>query len=165
MTWLRNMILTNGTYLLGFLMLALTFIFGVQIGESRKQRAWNEERQKIAVHQAKQEQHTIDIARAQKDANQEISDEIRRNFQILSDSKPVDVGGGVCNSSSNSGGDLPSLPGRSAGVDGQSTHAVPATSRDEAIVSCDQLVQDAAKTTLMLVEFQRWYSRQSAIQN
>jgi len=31
-------------------------------------------------------------------------------------------------------------------------------------VSCEQLSRDAAQTTLMLVEVQRWYREQSAIE-
>jgi hypothetical protein len=41
-----------------------------------------------------------------------------------------------------------------------SSDPVPVTSGDEGTVSCEQLSKDAAQTTLMILEIQRWYEFQ-----
>ena len=48
---------------------------------------------------------------------------------------------------------MPAVPGIAAGVDA-------ATADPVSVAVCEKLAEDAAQTTLMVVEFQRWYREQ-----
>ncbi len=50
-------------------------------------------------------------------------------------------------------GPVPAVPGVAARTDATTADHVPAT-------ACEKLAEDAALTTLMVVEFQRWYREQ-----
>ncbi len=50
-------------------------------------------------------------------------------------------------------GPMPAVPGIAAGVDATAADTVSAA-------ACEKLAEDAAQTTLMVVEFQRWYREQ-----
>ena len=52
-----------------------------------------------------------------------------------------------------SSGAVPTVPSVAARTDAATADPVPAA-------SCEQLAEDAAQTTLMVVEFQRWYREQ-----
>ena len=51
-------------------------------------------------------------------------------------------------------GPMPAVPSVAAGADAATADPVP-------VAACEKLAEDAAQTTLMVVEFQRWYVRQS----
>ena len=50
-------------------------------------------------------------------------------------------------------GPVPAIPDVAAGVDATAADAVSAA-------ACEKLAEDAAQTTLMVMEFQRWYREQ-----
>ena len=50
-------------------------------------------------------------------------------------------------------GPVPAVPGIAAGVDATAADTV-------SVAACEKLAEDAAQTTLMVVEFQRWYREQ-----
>ena len=60
---------------------------------------------------------------------------------------------------------MSAVPATSGAVAPAASNSVPVAPRDEAAVSCAQLAMDAAKTTLMLVEIQKWYERQAEVQS
>ena len=56
-------------------------------------------------------------------------------------------------------GQVPAIPGVAARTDATAADLVPVADRS-ATGACKKLAEDAAQTTLMVVEFQRWYSAQ-----
>ena len=56
MSWLSRFMLANWSHILGALILLIALVFGMQIGASRVQKAWDAEKLKIALTQARQEQ-------------------------------------------------------------------------------------------------------------
>ena len=56
-------------------------------------------------------------------------------------------------------GQVPAIPGVAARTDATAADLVPVADRS-ATGACKKLAEDAAQTTLMVVEFQRWYREQ-----
>lgn len=164
MNWFTRFIFANWNYLLGGLVLLMVFICGVQIGESRIQREWNAEKLRVALVVAKQEQRAADVQQSQSQINQEISNEYAKNSRLLGSRLPSLRPVGVCSSTPISAGSVPTVSEASAGATSLPADALSLTAGDAGAVSCAQLSMDAAKTTLMLLEVQRWYQKQSAIE-
>ena len=163
MNWLNRFMLANWSHILDALLLLLALLCGMQMGESRVQKAWDAEKQKIALAQARQEQHVADVRQSQTQISQEISNEYAKRSKLLADRQPDARSGGVRNVPAAGGRDLPTVPETPAGTAPARTDALSASTGDAGEVSCDKLSKDAAQTTLMLVEMQRWYREQSAI--
>ena len=163
MNWLTKFILGNWNYLLGGLVLLMVFICGVQIGESRINREWNAEKLQVALVVAKQEQRVEDIRQSQTQINQGISNDYAKNTKVLagrqSDSHPI----GMCDYATTSGNSVPAISDTAQGAAVPATYSLFASDADARGVSCKQLETDAAQTTLMLLEVQRWYQKQSAL--
>ena len=164
MNWLNRFLLSNWSHILDALLLLLALLCGMQMGESRVQKIWDAEKQKIALAQARQEQHVADVRLTQSQITQEISNEYAKRSKLLADRQPDSRAGGVCNVAATGGRDLPAVSEAPAGAAPTSSDPLPATSGDAGAVSCEQLSKDAAQTTLMLVEVQRWYREQSVIE-
>lgn len=164
MNWFTRLIFANWNYLLGGLVLLMVFICGVQIGESRIQREWNAEKLRVALVVAKQEQRAADVQQSQSQINQEISNEYAKNSRLLGSRLPSLRPVRVCSSTPISAGSVPTVSEASAGATSLPADALSLTAGDAGAVSCAQLSMDAAKTTLMLLEVQRWYQKQSAIE-
>ena len=161
MTWLSSFLLANWSHILNALLLLMSLLCGMQMGESRVQKAWDAEKQKIAQAQARQEQHVADVRVSQTQITQEISNEYAKRSKLLADRQFDSRAGGVCNVPAASGRDLPAVPEAPAGAAPTRSDPLPAPSGDAGEVSCEQLSKDAAQTTLMLSELQRWYALQS----
>jgi hypothetical protein len=163
MSWLSRFLFANWSILMGCLLLAMAMIIGVQIGEARIQSAWNAEKIRAEQVVAKQEQHVEDIRLGQAQINQEISNDYAKNSKVLagrqSDSRTI----GMCDYATTSGNSVPAVPDASQGAAVPATYAIFASDADARGVSCEQLEKDAAQTTLMLLEVQRWYQKQSAL--
>ena len=164
MTWLSRFLLANWSHILNALLLLMALLCGMQMGESRVQKAWDAETQKIALAQTRQEQHVADVQLTQFQITQEISNEYAKRSKLLADRQPDSRTSGVCNIPSAGGRDLSAVPEVAAGAAGTRTDPLPAPQGDAGEVSCEQLSRDAAQTTLMLVEVQRWYREQSVIE-
>ena len=163
MNWINRFLLANWSRTFHALLLTMALLFGIQLGEFRVQRSWDEEKQKIAQVQAKQEQHVADVRQSQSQITQEISREFTKRSNLLADRQPDDHVGGVCNVHAAGRSDLSSVSEASAGAAPTRTDSLPAPQRDLGEVSCEQLSRDAAQTTLMLLEIQRWYELQSKV--
>jgi hypothetical protein len=163
MTWLSRFLLANWSHILNALLLLMALLCGMQIGESRIQKVWDAEKQKIALAQARQEQHVADVRQTQTQITQEISNEYAKRSKLLADRLPDSRAGGVCNVPATGGWDLSAVPEAPAGPAPTRSDPLPATSGDAGEVSCEQLSRDAAHTTLMLVEIQRWVESMQAI--
>jgi hypothetical protein len=161
MIWLSRFMLPNWSHIFGALILLISLLFGMQIGASRIQKAWDAEKQKIALTQARQEQRVTDVRQTQAQITQEISNEYAKRSKLLADRQPDSRTGGVCNIPSAGGRDLSAVPEAPAGAAPARSDPLPASSGDAGAVSCEQLSKDAAQTTLMLTELQRWYVLQS----
>ena len=72
MNWITRFLLGHWSSILGGFLLLMALIFGIQIGQTRVQRAWDAEKQQVALIQAKQEQHVADTLIAQRTINQEV---------------------------------------------------------------------------------------------
>lgn len=164
MNWLTKFAFANWNYLMGVLVLLMVFICGVQIGESRIQREWNAEKLRVALVVAKQEQRAADVQQSQSQINQEISNDYAKKSRILGNRLPDLRSVGVCNSAPVYAGSVPPISEASAGAASPSTDTLSLAVGDARSVSCDQLSKDASQTTLMLLEVQRWYQEQSALQ-
>ena len=164
MNWLNRFMLANWSHILNAFFLLMALLCGMQMGESRVQKAWDAEKQKVALAQARQEQHVADVRQSQTQISQEISNEYAKMSKLLADRRPDSRAGGVCNVPATGGRNLPAVPETPARTAPARTDSLPASSGDAREVSCEQLRKDAAQTALMLVEVQRWYREQSAIE-
>lgn len=164
MNWINRFLLANWSHIFDALLLTMALLCGIQIGESHVQKAWDAERQLIAQAQAKQEQHVADVRQSQSQITQEISREFAKKSKLLADRQHDSRAGGVCNLPAAGGGDLSAVSEATAGAAPFRTDSLPAPKGDAGEVSCEQLRKDAAQTTLMLMEVQRWYREQSAIE-
>jgi hypothetical protein len=162
-SWLSRFLLANWSQILDALLLLMALLCGMQIGESRVQKAWEAEKQTIAQAQAKQEQHVADVRQSQLQISQDISNEYAKRSKLLADRQPDSCTGGVCNVPETGGRGLPAVPEAPAGAASAPSNSLPAPSGDAIEVSCGQLSKDATQTTLMLMEVQRWYREQSTI--
>lgn len=164
MNWITRFLLGHWGLIFGGSLLLMALILGIQIGQTRVQRAWDAEKQQAALIQAKQEQHVADTLHAQKTINQEIAIEFQTKKSLLSGLRPAlrgcDVG--LCIQPSQDPGTLPIVSTTAAGIEAAPTDAVPDSPSLAIGISCEQLARDAAETTLMVLELQQWHARQSA---
>ncbi len=165
MSWLTRLLISNWTLFLVPVVLLGVWLSGVWVGEGRTQRAWDAERHQAELAQAREQQKIADIKRSQEQINHEISNEFnQRSVQLAAD---LQSGGFVRmrGSPADGVGGVSAVPATSGAVAPAASNSVPVAPRDEAAVSCAQLAMDAAKTTLMLVEIQKWYERQAEVQS
>ncbi len=136
---------------------AVMFASGCQFGANRVTAKWDAE--KVATSQvvAKQAEHVAAVTVQQSTINQDISNDFQKAKAAIATDRlhllarvPQRVRVGTADST----GPAPAIPGIAAGVDAAAADLVPAA-------ACEKLAEDAAQTTLMVVEFQRWYVRQS----
>ena len=162
MNWINRFLLANWSHILDALLLLLALLCGMQMGESRVQKAWDAEKQKIALAQARQEQHVANVRQSQTQITQKISNEYAKRSKLLADRQPDSRAGGVCNVPTAGCRDLPAVPEAPARAAPYRSDPLSATSGDAGEVNCEQLSKDAAQTTLMLVEIQRWVESMQA---
>ena len=160
MSWLTRFLISNWSLALVPIVLLCVWLSGVWVGAGRTQRAWDAERHQVALAQAREEQKSADIKRSQEQINNEISNELnQRSVQLAADWQS----GGfvrVRSRPEDSGESVSAVPETPRSIAEAASDPVPVTSGDEGAVSCEQLSKDAAQTTLMLIEVQRWYERQ-----
>jgi len=163
MSWLARLMLANWSYVFDALVLVMAIFCGFQMGEAHVQKAWDAEKQKIALAQARQEQHVADVRLTQSQITQEISNEYAKRTKLLADRQPDSRAGGVCNVPTTGSRDLSAVSEAPDGAAPARSDSLPASSGDAGAVSSEQLSKDAAQTTLMLLEVQRWYQQQAAL--
>ena len=137
---------------------AVVFVGGCQFGTNRVTVKWDAEKTATSQVVAKQAEHVAAVTVQQSTINQEISNEFQKaKAAIAADRQHL----------------LARVPVRVRVVAPDSAGAVPAvpavTGRTDAVAAdpvsaaaCEQLAEDAALTTLMVVAFQRWYRNQFA---
>ena len=162
---LPNVVATLPWRLIGMGALAAgLFASGCQFGEGRVTARWDAE--KLARDQAvtQQAEHVAVVTAQQSTINQEISNE----FQTAKASIAADrqhllarVPQRVRVDAAGRHSTVPGIPGVTARVDAAAADAVPAAGEPADTAVCERLAEDAAQTTLMVVEFQRWYREQA----
>jgi hypothetical protein len=160
MSWIHAFLELNKSLFLKGLLLLIAFLLGLQMGQSRLQRRWDAEKQTVQIAQAKQEQHVVDVTQVQNQISKEISDGYLKKSKLLAERQFGYRNIGVCNSPTVGGGGMSTISDCSARVDATSSDPVSVAARDEMSVTCGKLLNDATKSTLMLVEIQRWYAKQ-----
>jgi hypothetical protein len=165
MNWLDRFLLANWSWLMNGMLLLMVLIIGIQLGESHVHKEWNAEKSKNEQLAAKLEQHVADVKLMQNQINQEISNDFSKKSKLLAErlSDPRSVG--VCNSSPSGIRDLSPVSEPATGTSAASPYAVPVATGVAAAISCEKIIQDAAQTTLMLDELQRWLRQQEIIVN
>ncbi len=142
---------------------AVLFVGGCQFGANRVTAKWDAE--KVATSQvvAKQAEHVAAVTVQQSTINQDISNDFQKAKAAIATDRlhllarvPQRVRVGTADST----GPVPAVPGIAAGVDAAVADLVPAAEESAANAACEKLAEDAAQTTLMVVEFQRWYREQ-----
>ena len=164
MNWLNRFLLANWSWLIDGMLLLMALIIGIQVGESHVHKEWNAEKTKNAESVAKLEQHVVDVKLMQNQINQEISNDFLNKSKLLAERLPDSRVVGVCNVPATGGRDLSAASEAPAGAAPARSDPLPAPSGDAGEVSCEQLSSDAAQTTLMLVEVQRWLQKQDAVE-
>ena len=165
MNWLNRFLLANWSWLMDGMLLLMALIIGIQIGESHVHKEWNAEKSKNEQLAAKLEQHVADVKLMQNQINQEISNDFSKKSKLLAERLPDPRSVGLCNSAASGIRNLPPVSETTTGTFAASPYAVPASSGVATAISCEKILQDAAQTTLMLDELQRWQRRQEIIVN
>ena len=133
------------------------FAGGCQFGANRVTARWDAEKAETAQAVAKQAEHVIAVAFRQSTINQEISNEFQKaKTAITADRRHLlaRVPKRVRVDAPDHSSPVPAVPSVAIRTDAAVADPVPAA-------VCEKLAEDAAQTTLMVVEFQRWYVRQS----
>lgn len=142
---------------------AVLFIGGCQFGETRVTAKWDAEKLTGAQVVAKQTEHVAAVNAQESTINQEISNEFQKTQAAISKNGgdllarvPVRVRVDVAGRDSA----VPSIPDSPARTVAATADVIPVAEQSTGNGACEKLAVDAAQTTLMLVEFQRWYQEQ-----
>ena len=141
---------------------AVVFVGGCQFGANRVTAKWDAEKTGPAQAVAKQAEHVAAVTVHQSTVNQEISNDFQKaKAAIAADRQHLlaRVPLRVRVDAPDHPGPVPAIPDVAARTDAATADPVPATDR-AAATACEKLAEDAAQTTLMVVEFQRWYREQ-----
>ena len=142
---------------------AMLFAGGCQFGANRVAAKWDAEKVATAESVAKQAKHVAAVTVQQSAINQEISNEFQKAKSAIAADRQhllARVPQRVRIEATDHPGAVPAVPGIAARTDAAAADPVPATDRTAA-TACEKLAEDAALTTLMIVEFQRWYREQA----
>lgn len=144
---------------------AALFAGGCQFGANRVTAEWDAEKAATAQVVAKQAEHVAAVTIQQSTINQEISNEFQKAKAAIAANRQhllARVPGRVRVDTADRAGPVPTIPSVTARIDAAATDPVSAAERPATSAVCEKLAEDAAQTTLMVVEFQRWYREQAA---
>jgi hypothetical protein len=145
---------------------AVLFAGGCQFGANRVTAKWDVEKAATAQVVAKNAEHVAAVAVQQSTINQEISNDFQKaKAAIAADRQHLlaRIPERVRVDAPDSPGPVPAVPGVTARVNAAAADPVPAAEGPATVAACEKLAEDAAQTTLMVVEFQKWYREQRAI--
>ena len=132
------------------------FASGCQFGANRVTAKWDAEKAATSQAVAKQAENVAAAAVRQSTINEEISNEFQKaKAAIAADRQHLlaRVPVRVRIDAPDHPGAMPAVPDVAPRTDAATADPVPST-------ACEKLAEDAAQTTLMVVEFQRWYRDQ-----
>ena len=139
------------------------FASGCQFGANRVTAKWDAEKVATALVVAKQAEHVAAVTVQQSTINQEISNQFQKaKAAIYADRQHLlaRVPVRVRIDAPDHPGPVPAVPDVAPRTDAAAADPVPAAERSGPSNACEKLAEDAAQTTLMVVEFQRWYRDQ-----
>ena len=142
---------------------AVLFAGGCQFGANRVTAKWDAEKAATAEAVAKQAEHVAAAAVRQSTINEEISNEFQKaKAAIAADRQHLlaRVPVRVRIDAPDHPGPVSAVPDVAPRTDAAAADPVPAAERSGPSNACEKLAEDAAQTTLMVVEFQRWYRDQ-----
>jgi hypothetical protein len=140
------------------------FIGGCRFGERRVTTQWEAEKISTAQAVALQTSHVAKVTEQQITINQEISDEFKKaKAELTADGQRLlaRVPERVHVKPASGDGDVSAVSFSAERVAATTADLVFTPVPKGEIESCQRLAEDAAQTTLMLLEFQRWYAAQS----
>ena len=135
---------------------AVLFAGGCQFGADRVTAKWDTEKAATSQVVAKQAEHVAAVTVQQSTINQEISNDFQKAKVAISADRQhllARVPVRVRVDAPDHPGPVPAVSDVAARVDAATADPVPAA-------ACEKLAEDAAQTTLMVVEFQRWHREQ-----
>jgi len=151
--------------LIGAVALTLAvFLGGYRYGEQHVTAQWNAEKAMQAQAMAKQAEQVAVVTTHQTTINQEISNEFEtEKAKIVADRRDLlaRVPRRVRHHATSHSGAVPEVSVVATGTDAAPADPVPAAGQQASAATCEKLAEDAAQTTLMVVEFQRWYREQA----
>ena len=151
--------------LIGVASLALAvFVGGYRYGEQHVTARWDAEKAAQAQAVARQAAQVAAVTAHQSTIDQEISNEFEtEKAKIFGDRRHLlaRIPRRVRHHAATHSGAVPEVPPAAAGTDAAPADAVPAAGQQDPAATCNQLAEDAAQTTLMVVEFQQWYREQA----
>ena len=137
-------------------LVAMVFAGGCQFGANRVTAKWDAEKVATGEAVSKQAEHVAAVTVHQSTINQEISNDFQKTKAAIAADRlhllarvPVRVRVEAADST----GPVPAIPDVATRTDAATADPVPAA-------VCEKLAEDAALTTLMVVEFQLWYQEQ-----
>ena len=171
-------------WIVSSLLAAGLFWAGYRQGQQGVQQAWDAERLQQKTAALQQSLQVAQVQTRQEQINQRITtdhDTRRTQLQRLwqppkasnisvadppnSQSVPADLRtdpNRLCDSINHSSpGPMSAHTQPATGVDAAAAHSVPDPASAQIPVGCEQLIADAAETTLMVLSFQRWYAEQA----
>jgi hypothetical protein len=147
-------------------MAAVLFVGGCQFGENSVSAKWDAEKLAGAQVVAKQAERVAAINAQESTINQEISNEFQKTKAAISTNGrdllarvPVRVRVDAAGRDSA----VPGVSDSSTRTSAVTADVVPVAAQLTSNTLCEKLALDAAQTTLMLVEFQRWYVGQQQL--
>ena len=151
--------------LIGAAALALAvFMGGYRYGEQHVTARWDAEKAAQARALARQAARVAAVTTHQSTIDQEISNEFEtEKAAIVADRRHLlaRVPRRVRHHAAAHSGPVPEVPPVATRTDAAPADPVPAAGHPEAGAACEKLAEDAAQTTLMVVEFQKWYREQA----
>ena len=144
------------------------FMGGCRYGEQRVTTQWDAEKAAQAQAVAKQAAQVAAVTTHQTNIDQEISNEFEtEKARIVADRRHLlaRVPRRVRHHAAARSSAVPEVPAVATRTDAAPTDAVPAAEQQANPAVCEKLAEDAAQTTLMVVEFQRWYREQAGAFN
>ena len=151
--------------LIGAVALTLAvFLGGYRYGEQHVTAQWNAEKAMQAQAVAKQVAQVATVTTHQTTINQEISNEFDTEKAKIAANRHTllaRVPRRVRHHATSHSGAVPEVPAVAAGTDAAPADDLPVAGRQTNPATCEKLAEDAAQTTLMVVEFQRWYRGQA----
>ncbi len=139
------------------------FLGGYRYGEQHVTAQWDAEKAAQAQAVAKQAAQVAAITTHQTNINQEISNDFEtEKAKIVADRHNLlaRVPPRMRHHATTHSSAVPEVPAVATGTDAAPANPVPSAGQSEASATCEKLAEDAAQTTLMVVEFQRWYREQ-----
>jgi hypothetical protein len=145
---------------------SVLFVGGCEYGENRITVQWDMERAATTQAVARQAEHVATVNVQESAVNQEISNDFQTGKAAIAADRGhllAFVAHRVRNNAPSGAGTVPGVPAAAARVDAEPADVVPAAEQPPSSTTCEKLAEDAAQTTLMVVEFQKWYREQADV--